>query len=53
MNVEEEAARLVATRIAQGLPAHVEDPVALAKITDAIAGQQTRSVMTDVVRTQS
>jgi hypothetical protein len=32
------AARLVATRVEQGLPAHVEDPVALARIADTLKG---------------
>ncbi|MHB8537890.1 MAG: hypothetical protein ACYDCS_07710 [Candidatus Dormibacteria bacterium] len=36
MTVEQDAARLVAKRVEQGLPEHVEDPVALARIADAL-----------------
>jgi hypothetical protein len=43
----------VASRLEQGLPAHVEDRAALARITDTLARQQARSVMTGVVRTKS
>jgi len=42
MTVEQDAARLVATRIEQGLPAHVEDPAALARIADALVAASDR-----------
>ena len=50
MNEEElrtAAARLVAARVEQGLPARVEDPAALAKIAYALVAASDR-VMTDV-----
>jgi len=44
IDLSEDAARLVAARIEQGLPEHVEDPVALARIADTLGAVGDRDV---------